>query len=52
MVLIDIGIKHNFINTNIAKRLKNFIYPLFDMKVMVAHGNKIECIGKFHKAKF
>ena len=50
-VLIDTGSTHNFIDINIARNLKLFVYPVPDMKVMVADGKKIENVGKCHKVK-
>jgi hypothetical protein len=50
-VLIDTGSTHNFLDINIARKLKLFVYPVPDMKVMVADGKKIENVGKCHKVK-
>ncbi len=48
-VLIDTGSTHNFLDINVARRLKFFIYPVPDMKVMVADGKTIDNVGKCHK---
>jgi hypothetical protein len=50
-VLIDIGSTHNFLDINVARNLKLFVYPVPNMKVMVADGKKIENVGKCHKVK-
>jgi hypothetical protein len=50
-VLVDIGSTHNFIDINVARRLKLFVHPVPDMKVMVADGKKIKNVGKFHKVQ-
>ena len=50
-VLIDSGSTHNFINVNLAKVFNLFIFPLANMKVMVADGKKINNVGKCHKVK-
>jgi hypothetical protein len=50
-VLIDTGSTNNFININVTRNLKLFVYPVTDMKVMVADGKKIENVGKCHKVK-
>ena len=51
VVLFDIGSNHNFIDVSVAKRLNLFIYPVPNMKVMVADGKKTEKVGKCHKIK-
>ena len=51
IILFDIGSTHNFIDVNVAKRLNLFIYPVPNMKVMVADGKKIKKVGKCHKVK-
>lgn len=50
-VLIDTGSTHNFIDIKVARKLNLFVYPVLDMKVMVADGKKIEKVGKCHKVK-
>jgi hypothetical protein len=40
-VLIDTGSTHNFIDINVARNLKLFLYPVPNMKVMVADDKKI-----------
>ena len=39
-VLIDTASTHNFLDIKIARKLKLFVYPVPDMKVMVANNNK------------
>ena len=51
-VLVDIGSTHNFLDIRVARKLKLFVHPVLDMKVMVADGKKIKKIGKCHKVKF
>ena len=48
-VLIETWSTHNFLNINIARKLKLFVYPVPDMKVMVADSKKIGNVGKCHK---
>ena len=50
-VLLDIGSTHNFLDSTMAKRLNIFMFPMPNMKVMVADGKKIEKVGKCHKVK-
>jgi hypothetical protein len=50
-VLIDTGSTHNFLDINVARNLKLFVYPVPDMKVMVVDGKKIKNVGKCHKVK-
>jgi len=50
-VLIDTGSTHNFLDIQMARNLNLFVYPVPDMKVMVADGKKIENVGKCHKVK-
>ena len=50
-ILIDTDTTHNFINVNLAKIFNLFIFPMPNMKVMVADGKKIENVGKCHKVK-
>jgi hypothetical protein len=50
-VLIDTGSTHNFLDIKIARKLKLFVYPVPDMKVMVADDKKIGNVGKCHKVK-
>ena len=50
-ILIDTGRTHNFINVNLAKIFNLFVFPLPNMKVMVADGKKIDNVGKCHKVK-
>ena len=42
---------HNFINVNLAKVFKLFIFLVPNMKVMVADGKKTGNVGKCHKVK-
>ena len=42
VVLFDTRSIHNFIDLSVAKGLNLFIYPVPNMKVMVADGKKIE----------
>ena len=51
-ILIDVGSTHNCINVNLAKIFNLFVFPMPNMKVMVAYGKKIENEGKCHKVKF
>ena len=50
-MLVDIGITHKFIDIIVARKLKFFVHPVPDMKVMVVDGKKIEKIRKCHKVK-
>ena len=45
MVLIDTRSTNNFFDTNFAKILNIFTYPIPNMKVMVVDGKKIEGVG-------
>lgn len=49
MVLIDTSNIHNFLDSNVVKRLNILSYPMPNMKVMVSEGKKIEKVGKYHK---
>lgn len=49
MVLINTGSTHNFLDLTMAKRLNIFMFPMPNMKVMVADGKKIEKVEKCHK---
>jgi hypothetical protein len=40
IVLIDTGSTHNFLNIKIARKLKLFVYPVPNMKLMVAEGKQ------------
>lgn len=51
MVLIDTGNTHNFLDSNIAKRLNIFTYPMPNMKMMAVDGKIIEKVGKCDKVK-
>ena len=51
VVLFNTGSTHNFIDVSVAKRLNLFIYPVPNMKVMVAEGKNIKKVGKCHKVK-
>jgi hypothetical protein len=51
IVLIDTRSTHNFLDINVARNLKIFIYPVLDMKVMVADGKKIKNVRKCYKVK-
>ena len=48
-VLVDTGSTHNFLDIRVARKLKLFVHPMPDMKVMVADGKKIEKVKKCHK---
>ena len=50
-VLVDTGSTHNFLDIRVARKLKLFVHPVPDMKVMVADGKKIEKVEKCHKVK-
>ena len=50
-ILIDTSNTHNFINVNLAKIFNLFVFPMPNMKVMVADGKKIENVGRHHKVK-
>jgi hypothetical protein len=50
-VLIDTRSTHNFLDIKIARKLKLFVYPVRDMKVMVANNKKNGNVGKCHKVK-
>jgi predicted aspartyl protease len=50
-ILIDTGSTHYFLDIKIARKLKLFVYPVPDMKVMVADGKQIRNARKFHKVK-
>jgi hypothetical protein len=50
-VLIDTESTHNFLDIKIARKLKLFVYPVPDMKVMVADGKNIVNVKKCHKLK-
>ena len=50
-VLINTGSIHNFLDIKIARKLKLFVYPVPDMKVMVANDKKIGNVIKCHKVK-
>jgi hypothetical protein len=51
IVLIDIGSTHNLLDIKIERKLKLFVYPVPEMKVMVADDKKIGNVGKCHKVK-
>ena len=51
LILIDTNNTYNFINVNLDKISNLFIFPMPNMKVMVAEGKKIENVGKCHKVK-
>ena len=51
MFLIDSGSTNNFINVNLVKVFNLFVYPMPNMKVMVADNKKIENVGKCHNVK-
>ena len=48
---MDTGSTHNFLDIRVARKLKLFVHPVPDMKVMVVDGKKIEKVGKCHKVK-
>ena len=50
-VLVDTGSTHNFLDIRVARKLKLFVHPVLDMKVMVADGKKIKKVRKSHKVK-
>ena len=51
IVLVDTGSAHNFLDIKVARKLKLFVHPVPDMKVMVVDGKKIEKVRKCHKVK-
>ena len=51
IVLVVTRRTHNFIDIRVARKLKLFIHPVLDMKVMVIDGKKIEKVRKCHKVK-
>ena len=51
IVMIDLGITHNFIHCKVAKELNCFLYPTPECQVMVANGGTINCSGKCHNIK-
>ena len=50
-VLVDTGSTHNFLDIRVARKLKLFVHPVPDMRVMVADGKKIKKVEKCHKVK-
>ena len=52
VVLFDTGSIHNFIDVSVAKKLNLFIYPVPNMKVMVADGKKIKKVGNATKLSY
>ena len=49
--LVDTKSTHNFLDIRVTRKLKLFVHPVPDMKVMIADGKKIEKVGKYHKVK-
>ena len=50
-ILIDTGSTYNFLDIGVARKLKLFVHPVVDMKVMIADSKKTEKVGKCHKVK-
>ena len=51
IVLIDLGMTHNFIHCKVAKELNCYLYTTPEFQVMVANGGNINFYGKFHNIK-
>jgi hypothetical protein len=51
IILIETGSTHNFLDIKIARKIKLFVYPIPDRKVMVADEIVFGNVGKFHKVK-
>ena len=50
-VLVDTGSTHNFLDIRVSRKLKLFVQPVPNMKVMVINAKKIEKVEKCHKVK-
>jgi hypothetical protein len=50
-LLIDSGSSHNFINTNIARKINISIHPTSEVKVSISGNTAMSCDGKCHKVE-